>query len=352
MLYKEDWEEAQERLTAWWDRQVIDRPAMWVTAPRKIPDERPQWDAWDFSRYPDEPLRVIEKFEAWSADTYFGGEAFPNLWINLGAGVAAAFLGAKPVFYSDTVWFETPREWEDLKDLRMDPGNVWWQRAKRNTALGVERGAGKLFVAMTDLGGILDIAHSLRGKKRLMIDLFRNPGKVKDLCWRILETWHQCYEELNSIVQGKMKGSSAWMGIWCRQRWYPLQCDYAYMLSPSKFREFVLPLVEEQCRRLDHTVYHLDGYGQIPHLDMLLGIPELDAIQWVPGAGKPGCGSEVHFRLYRKIRKAGKGLVLGVDHNRIQPICKELGAEGILFQTSCRTPGQAADLLADSWKWI
>ena len=33
MLYKEDWQTAQERLQAWWDREIIDRACIQVTAP-------------------------------------------------------------------------------------------------------------------------------------------------------------------------------------------------------------------------------------------------------------------------------------------------------------------------------
>ncbi len=352
MFYKQDWPEAKDRLNAWWNQEIVDRPAISVTAPRAGIESAQAWDAWDFSRYPDDPIRAITNFEARCFTTFFGGESFPNCWINLGAGAVAAFLGANASFYSDTVWFETPMEWDQLTGLELDPGNEWWIRVKRDTELGVERGAGRFFVAITDLGGILDIAHSLRGKKQIMIDLFRDGSRVKDLLWRILETWHRCYEELHAMIQTQMKGSSTWMGIWCKDRWYPLQCDYAYMLSPSKFDEFVLPDVEEQCRRLDNTVYHLDGYGQIPHLEKLLDIPELNAIQWVPGAGKPQCGSSVHYPLYRRIRSRGKGLVLNLAPDEIEPICREIGPEGVLFMTGCRTEEDAMMLLEESRNWV
>jgi len=351
VIHKPDWREAKERLKAWWDREILDRPAIMVTAPRSGV-ERPPWDGWGFARNVDDPLKVVRDFEALCSATFFGGEAFPNLWINLGAGVVSAFLGAKAVFYSDTVWFDGPREWEELEDLELDPENPWWLRTKRNTEVAVEEGVGRYFVGMTDLGGILDIAQSLRGKKRLMVDIFRRGERVLDLCNRILEIWHGCYEELDSIIEGRMRGSSAWMGIWSEDRWYPLQCDYAYMLSPRLFRKYVLPFVAEQCRRLDHSVYHLDGYGQLPHLDMLLAVPQLDAIQWVPGAGKPQCGSPRYYDLYRRVRAAGKGLVLGVAPQEIEGICSEVGPEGILFQTSCPRQEEAEQLLKTSEAWV
>jgi len=53
------------------------------------------------------------------------------------------------------------------------------------------------------------------------------------------------------------------------------------------FKEFVFPYLQEQCSRLGFTLYHLIGPEAIRHLDQLLKIPELTAIQWVPGAGNP-----------------------------------------------------------------
>lgn len=331
---------------------MIDRPAIMIEAPRVNPEEYPCRDGLDFLRCPYDPLCCIRNVEVWCSSTFFGGEAFPNLFVNLGTSVLAAFLGANPVFHSNTVWFDGSMEWDGLRDIEMDPENEWWQRARRDTAISAEKGVGRFFVGITDLGGMLDVVQSLRGKKRLMVDLFRRPREVKNLCWRLLEVWNRCYDELGAIVQSKMKGSCAWMGIWCKDRWHPLACDYAYMLSPSKFREFVLPFIEAQCRRLDQSIYHLDGYGQIPHIDALLDIPELDAIQWVPGIGKPQRGSPEHFPMYRRITSANKGLFLSVLPNEIEPICRQVGAEGILFHTRCQTEQEAEKLLEDSHNWI
>ncbi|MBU7004952.1 MAG: hypothetical protein HXS50_05255 [Theionarchaea archaeon] len=352
VYYKEDWDDARERYSSFWKGEVIDRPAINVTSLKAGVDRGPHWDNWDFARHPDDPDTAIDNFLARCDATYFGGEGFPNCWINLGAGAVAAFLGADTKFQSYTVWFEAHMEWNELLDLELDPQNSWWLRARRNTELASSRGAGKFAVGMVDLGGILDVAHSLRGKKRLMIDLFRSPEEVKDLCWRIVDIWHACYEELYAITQKVMPGNSAWMGLWSDDRWYPLQCDYAYMLSPKKFEDFVFPFVAEQCRRLDHSVYHLDGYGQMIHLDRFLEIPELDAIQWVPGAGKPGCGSIEYYPMYERIRDAGKGLVVNLSPGKIEPICRALGPEGIMFQTGCRTEEEARKLLEDSENWV
>ena len=59
---------------------------------------------------------------------------------------------------------------------------------------------------------------------------------------------------------------------------------------------------------LDHSIYHMDGIEQIRHLDSLLSIKKLRAIQWVCVAGQP---SPTEFiPVLQKIQKAGKGLVI------------------------------------------
>ena len=57
------------------------------------------------------------------------------------------------------------------------------------------------------------------------------------------------------------------------------------MISPAMFERFVMPDLVACCDHLDHGFYHLDGKGEIPHLDLLLSIPRLRGIQWIPGDG-------------------------------------------------------------------
>jgi 5-methyltetrahydrofolate--homocysteine methyltransferase len=212
--------------------------------------------------------------------------------------------------------------------------------------MALEASKDKFIVGMTDLGGIMDIAASLRGSNNLIIDLFKHPRRVKELCWQILELWHSCYEELHTLLRKGMEGSSAWMAIWCQERWYPIQCDLSAVLSPRLFEAFALPLLREQCKRLDHTIYHWDGPGQIVHLDALLSIKELDGIQWTPGAGQPGTSSPVWFPLYRKIQRKNKRLVLlGVDKESLDFLLKELSPRGLLIQTNCTTEDEARELM-------
>jgi 5-methyltetrahydrofolate--homocysteine methyltransferase len=107
------------------------------------------------------------------------------------------------------------------------------------------------------------------------------------------------------------------------------------------FERLVIPFIEEQCEKLDHVIYHWDGPGEIPHLDLLLAVKKLHGIQWVPGAGNPQPEDEKWFPLYARIQKAGKRLVLncsgvgadGVVERKILNVFKSLDSAGLLVST-------------------
>ena len=100
-------------------------------------------------------------------------------------------------------------------------------------------------------------------------------------------------------------GYSDWGGLYSKDPSYILQDDFAYMISPQMFSEFGLPEIHKACEYLTNTIYHLDGIGNLNHLDYLLK-EDINAFQWVYGAGQP---SARHWmEIYEKIHNAGKGL--------------------------------------------
>jgi len=89
-----------------------------------------------------------------------------------------------------------------------------------------------------------------------------------------------------------------------------------------------------------------------PHLETLLDIPELDGIQWVPGAGNPGTGSPRWFPTYRRIQEKGKLLVLqGMAKEDVEGVLRNLSSRGLLIETRCDTESEARELLARVAKW-
>ncbi len=125
-----------------------------------------------------------------------------------------------------------------------------------------------------------------------------------------------------------------------------LQSDFSYMISPRMFRRFVLPDLMACTEAMDYGFYHMDGKGQIPHLDQLLSIPRLRGVQWQPGAG--AAMAEGWIDLLRRIRDGGKLLQVYVHRQGALDIVRQIGGRGILFYVEENmTPQEAETFMAE-----
>lgn len=337
------WDAIRRDYTAWWNGELR-RPLVSLTCGGHDPGRAaPALAACRFTAQYDWTVGAEAIVDRWDYDLsrqYFLGDAFPCVWPNFGAGVIAAFLGCEADVADDTVWFN-PLPATPLRDLhlRLEPGNRWYKRVSDIVAEAARRWQGGVQVAMTDLGGNLDILASCRSSEALLFDLLDDPQEVKRLVWEAHEAWWHCFDELDRIQRHVNPGYTAWTQIFSNEPYYMLQCDFAYMIGPTMFDAFVKPELAACCRRLKHGFYHLDGIGQLPHLDSLLSIPELRGIQWIPGAGQP---DQTHWPdVYRRIRKAGKLAQIhngdgGVGWRSLDIIAEQLGsAEGLILIGNC-----------------
>jgi len=333
-----DWERIERDWTAWWAGE-LDRPLVMIESL----DQSAIW-ASDFPL--DAPAdEVIDHYQARLETTRFYGDAWPKWWPNFGPGICAGFFGALVHSVPGTVWFE-PAEQLPSEGIhpRYDTDNVWWRRVRELTRTAVKRWGGQVSVGHTDLGGNLDILASLRTTQNLLFDLYDAPDQVARLVGEITRLWHCYYDELYAIIEEAGRGTTPWAAIWSPVRCYMLQSDFAYMISPPMFERFVLPDVAACCETLDHGFYHLDGRGQIPHLDMLLSLERLRGIQWIPGDGQPP--PEEWLPLLERVRDRGKLCQLYVSPQGARTIVRELGGSGFaLYIQQQMSQAEAEDLL-------
>ncbi len=340
----EDWARIERDWSAWWAGE-LERPIVvieGIEATSRLPEAPPYVSSLGFEMPAEE---VIDRYQAHLEARRFYGDAFPRWWPNFGPGIMAGFLGARVNPVPDTVWFE-PAARVDIRDLHptYDPQNPWWLRVHELTRLAVERWGRQVAVAHTDLGGNLDVLASLRTTEQLLLDLYDAPEEVERLVGEITRLWLRYYDELYQIVRPAGRGTNPWAAIWSPGRCYMLQSDFAYMLSPRMFERFVLPDLAACCDALDHGFYHLDGKGQIVHLDMLLSLERLRGIQWVPGDGAPP--PEEWLWLLKRIRDGGKLCQLAVTPEGARTIVRELGGRGFAFHIAwLMDKEEAEDLL-------
>lgn len=263
--------------------------------------------------------------------THWLGDAFPKWWPNFGPGTMAAFLGSRVSWSPDTTWFWPLEGIQSLAEIqpRYDPNNAWWLRVREITRRAVERWGDQVLVGISDIGGNLDILAGLRSSAQLLLDLTDDPEQVDRLAAEITALWIRYYNELESITHGAGRGSACWGPVWSPGRGYMLQCDFSYMISPRMFKRFVLPDLIACCDALDYGFYHLDGKGEIPHLEHLLSISRLRGIQWQPGDGQ--AMAEGWLPLIQRIRAGGKLCQVYVTRQGALTIKRELGGKGFLI---------------------
>jgi hypothetical protein len=337
---QEDWARVERDTVAWWEGE-LDRPLVYLasTDPVTTPTSQPRYNY--LSNYPlDMPVEaVIDRHAPWLEATHYYADAFPQWWVNFGPGIMAGFLGADVHSVTDpseTVWF-TPAEMKPIEALTLDydAGNVWWQRVQALTDGIVQRWKGQVATGHTDLGGNLDILASFRDTQQLLFDVIDKPDEVDRLAARITDLWIRYYDELDRLIRRRedglpaCHGTTSWTPIWSPGKTYMLQCDFSYMISPAMFERFVMPDLVACCDYLDHGFYHLDGKGEIPHLDLLLSIDRLRGIQWIPGDGQPT--PDQWLDLLKRIRDGGKLCQVFVSPEGARHIVRNLGGRGFLL---------------------
>ena len=343
-----DWERAERDYSAWWAGE-LERPLVTFTHIGRLPDGSSAAAESFVTNYPlDMPVDdLLDRVQTQLEHTRFFGDALPRWWVNFGPGIMAGFLGAKVTCVRDTVWF-SPSAPGPIDAVRpaYDAANWWWRRIRDITARAVERFAPQVQVCHTDLGGNMDIVASLRGSQRLLLDVIDSPEEVDRLVAAVTPLWLRYYDELDAIIRPACRGTAPWAPIWSPGRCYMLQSDFSYMISPRMFERFVLPDLVACCDALDHGFYHMDGKGQTPHLDNLLGIARLRGIQWQPGDGAPR--ADGWLPLLKRIRDAGKLCQVYVTAAGARTIVRELGGRGFLFDIVEEiAPEDAQDLLKE-----
>ena len=307
----------------------------------------------------------MKVMESSIANTCYGLDAIHNQFVNFGPGVHAALLGAPYQLTKDSIWFGAEpiiKDWDTPVTLKTNTNHELYKEIENHTRTFCAASKGRYFVSATDIGGQYDVLYSLRGEE-LLIDMLEYPNEVMAAEENLNREFVEYFNTLCKIIGDANCGYTGWMPIVSDTPWYPIQCDMSVMISPKMFEKFVLPSLDWVSTQIGQTIYHLDGAEQIQHLDMLLSLKHIHAIQWTMSSKRDDVNKgeytnyddEMSIDIYKRTIAAGKKVVLiGVNPAQVANIYNRVGtSDGIFILTYCPTRKQADALIDHATKnWV
>ena len=330
---KPDYEQAQARINAFWQHDEVDRPmvCMGYARPGAVPFASKKF-ATPKDYWLDIEYRALEMAHNMS-NTVFFAEAMPVAWPNLGPEIISAWAGCPYHYGEHTTWTDPCIfDWEtDGPKAIMDMSHPLAKKLEDFTRLLLEQAKGKFIVGLTDFHPGADHIAALRDPQVLAMDLLDNPEAVKAKLASSYEEYFPIYDFYTNWLKSEGMPITSWLNLTSEETMYIPSNDFSCMISTEMFEEFFLEGLYRECRHYKHNIYHLDGPDALRHLDYLLAIPQLHAIQWVPGAGNEDISRWLD--LYKRIQSAGKSIFTYAKNMSDLKLLKEhLPARGLCIQ--------------------
>ena len=338
-----DFPEIAARYEAWWHGTLVDRPVF--LGSRKIDPRRKHGKHLELLI--DEPDRWFEETHADMLNTHRLGDSLPNIRVDFGPVILGGLLGGRTEFGANTTWTHPfiDDDWSNAPDGTIDEAGPFWQTLLKRTKTVSADARGRYLLRTPDWGGSADVLLNLRGSEALCIDVLERPDVVRRAVDAIYPAWRRLFTRCHEITLGSGAGIIHWIGLWSNEPYLIPACDFNYLIGPVQFNEIFLPDIARQTATVGRGVFHLDGEGATKHIDALLEIPELRAIQYVTGAGTPE--ALPWLDMFKKIQSKGRSLVILCYAEEVETLLDELKPEGLCF---CPFDGPAGVTVEDAFE--
>ena len=260
----------------------------------------------------DQALRYVETHQ-------FLGDAVPYHTPSICVGLHGALLGGqiqeiRESWGVDTRCVPFLRTLDHPEQLRLDRQGAWWEKYVTLLETYHRKARGVFIYGEPTPLYNLDYYAEIRGVAEAMLDLYDDPAGVHRVLARLHEIVVETLEAQKPYFEYDLWGSVTRHGFYSQGLTGVPQCDFGYSIGPEHFDAFAMPYLRRECALLDDIEYHLDGVGNLRHMDSIFSIPNIKVIQWVPGAGK----TQDWTPLYTEIANRGKGLYLGVRIDQVE----------------------------------
>jgi len=326
----EDFPAIARRVEAWWQQELVDRPLFLAQANTR----------------PDRPitrrLELMDDADAWLAaklqdmrQLHRVGDTLPHVRVDFGPVLLGSLLGGTREIRSDTSWTHAfiDDDWSNAPDWTIPDDHPDWLLLQRLTKLVAQDAAGRYLVCTPDLGGSGDVLLNLRGSAQLCMDVVMRPETIQSAIDAIYKSWRQAFTSLyaNTVEYGA--GVIHWLGLWSSRPHVVPACDFNALIGPAHFEQLFLPEIARQAETVGRAIFHLDGPDAARHIDALLEVPHIQAIQFTPGAGSPSAIQWLD--MLRKIQDRGRSLLIFTPAEEVLELAQSLKPEGLAIFIEC-----------------
>jgi hypothetical protein len=350
---KPDAAKAMERLHAWLSHEILDRVPVQFhrqDMTHKIDKSTKDWDSMK-ARWFDSEYQV-NKFIDSIQNREFLAESFPVFWPNLGPDVYAALYGIE-LEYADETSYAIHRNdpiKELIDQLELSKENPYWKKLEEMTERALEMSEDRYFVGYSDFHPGFDTVAAWRNPEAICLDILLEPEGVKQLLKKSTDDFQFVFDHFHNLLSKYNQPSVNWMEVPISGKFHVPSCDFAALISQEDFNEFYLPLLQEEVKKMDYNVFHLDGRGVAKNIDAILSIPEINAIQWVQGVGNDQ-PIEQWKPLIRKIQAAGKSVQVFLQPNELIDFMSDMKPEGIMLSIPSSGHDEEIAMLKRISKW-
>jgi len=352
MESKPDFDESMARINAWYDQKWIDRPPVrFFHHNKEYEQHRIDKGHWTNAeaRWMDAEFQVRTFLESLETNSFLG-ETFPVFWPNLSAVVYNLFLGQKPTFDDVTAWVHPcVDDLERLPRLTVQKENRYFKKVEELTHRALEIAEGRFLVGYTDMYAGIDCTAGLRGAERVCLDVVDQPEALHRLIQAAFAEYPEVYRHFDRLLKAHGQPSVTWMNLPSFETFNVLACDFAVNLSPEHFNEFCMPVLRQEAECFVHNVFHLDGKGVARHIDAILTLPHVKAIQWVQGYGVDTPILQ-WVPLIRKIQEAGKSVIVDLKTEELDDFIQRVDRTGIMLWVDAE-PSCQSELLKRVSRW-
>lgn len=349
-VWKSNWAETQQHFRDWWNHTGL---VFGSWGPGLVSEH------WH-EQVPEPPApptveerhtdpEFVAPFTRWKmAHRAWPGDILPSAWPHVGTLPLAACLGAKPSYSMYNVWYKEVMHTlgDDYPPLKYDPEFPECRQLETIIRRSVEAAKGNYFIGMPAFLGGIDNLCEVRGTAETLMAIIEDPPGLHRRLREIQDAYYVAFDRFYDMI--KLEDGSMCFGyfmLYGDGKVGLCQCDTAMMISPEMFGEFVMPYLREQCAFLDRSMFHIDGSDALQHLDMLLEIDDLDAIEYTPDPNVPDAADPRWFEYYRRILDAGKSLwVANLKKHQVLPVLDAIGGKGVYVQAWPLTEAEGVEL--------